>query len=114
MPNRSAFEAAAVNVFNAFGDIIEDVTYTIVGVWNPVTETSSATTEAIRISIKPITRDESDGEIMTGDSIATIIQAEMTAVPKIDDRITLDSIEYLVRAVVDKYKVLWELELRRV
>lgn len=114
MSVRAKFDQAAVNIFDAFGDAIDNVTYTITGAWNPVTETSSDTAETIRVSVKPITRDEADGEVMTGDMMATIIQSEMTATPKIDDKLTLNSVDYLVRSVVDKYTILWELELRRV
>lgn len=115
MPNRAIFEAAAVNVFNAFGDIIEDVTYTSAGAFNPVTETTTGdATEAIRVSFKPLDKDEADGDIMVGDTMATIIQSEMTLTPKIDDTLVLDGVNYIARSVVDKYKVLWELHLRRV
>ena len=114
MVNRAQFDKAAIKIFNSFGDIIEDVTYTISGAWDQATESATNSTESIRVSVKPVTKEEADGaEVMIGDMVATVTVSEMTAVPKIDDLITLDSVDYIVRSATNKYKVLHELILRR-
>lgn len=114
MASKSSFDATAIKIFNNFGDLIEDATYVITGAWNPVTETSSDTNETIRMSVRAINREEPDGGVMEGDLMATIIQSEMTATPKIDDRIAFNAVNYLVRSVADNHSILWQLELRRV
>lgn len=114
MASKSSFNKTAIKVFNTFGDLIENVTYTIVGAWNPVTETTTNTTEAIRISVSPVKKEEADGEqIMIGDMMALIIVSEMTATPKIDDFLTFGGADYVVRAVEDNHTITWKLLLRR-
>lgn len=112
---RAEFDAAAIELFDSFGDLIENATLTIVGVWNPVTETSATTTEQIRVSIRPVTKEEADGaQIMVGDTMATAITSEVAATPKIDDQLTLLGVDYLVRSVADSHGILWKMGLRRV
>lgn len=123
MSLRAEFDAAAIGIFNAFGDLIEDVTLTIVGAWNPTTETSATTTEQIRVSISDATKAEGVAtrgggvgklDIMDGDLNALAITSEVTATPKIDDQLTLNGVDYLVRSVADSHGILWKMGLRRV
>lgn len=116
MVMRAQFDSMAKRVFDTFGDLIEDVAYKRAGVWNPVTETQDpAASETVRIKASPFTRQEIDGaNVMIGDLKALIIQTELTIIPKIDDTITWDGVDYLVRAVENVHKVLWRLQLRRV
>ncbi len=116
MVNRAVFQAAAVRLFDTFGDLIEDVTYTKPGAWDIVTETQTpASTETVRIKAAPFKRQEIDGDnVMVGDLNALIIQAEITATPEMDDTVLWDGVTYLVRAVENVHQVTWRLQLRRV
>lgn len=116
MVQRATFNSAAIRVFDTFGDLIEDVSYRNAGVWNPITETQEpAATETVRMKASPFTRREIDGaNVMIGDLKALIIQTELTLTPKIDDFLTWDGVDYLVRAVENVHQVLWRLQLRRV
>jgi putative aminopeptidase FrvX len=112
---RATFNKAAIRLFDTFGDLIEGVVYSSIGPWDPTTESNTAVTQPdLRISARPPKREEADATgIMVGDLVALVIQSEMTATPKIDDRLALDGVDYIVRAVVDSHKVLWRLSLRR-
>lgn len=123
MVQRATFTSAAKTIFDAFGDLIENVSYRNAGVWNPITETEApTTTETVRVAVREFTRAEQISvrgavgklAIMSGDLQALIIVSEITITPKIDDILTLDTIDYLVRSVGDISKVLWRLQLRRV
>lgn len=124
MVDRAVFQAAAVRLFDTFGDIIEDVTYTKPGAWDIVAETQTpASVETIRVAFKEYTRAEQFSargsnsgnlDIMSGDIQGLVIQSEMTTVPEIDDTLVLDGVTYLAKAVGNVSKVLWRLQLRRV
>ncbi len=121
---RAEFDAAAISIFDAFGDLIEDVTHTKPGAWDIVTETQTpASTETIRVALREYTRAEQfsarganagNVDVMSGDLQGLVIQSEMTATPEIDDTLLLDGVTYLVRSIGNISKILWRLQLRRV
>jgi uncharacterized protein with von Willebrand factor type A (vWA) domain len=112
--SRAQFDAAAITIFNAFGDLIEDVTLSQPGAWDPITETQTPTTESIRVARREFTRQEADGQsVMVGDLEAMAIISEVTATPKIDDTLIMDGVNYLVRGVGNNQGVIWRLHLRR-
>lgn len=115
MSLRAEFDQAAKDIFDAFGDLIEDVTLSQPGAWNPITETQTPSTESIRVSRKEFKREEADGQsIMVGDLECLAIKSEVTLTPKIDDTLTMESVDYLVRGVGNIQGILWRLHLRRV
>ncbi len=119
------FQQQAVLAFNAFGDIIKDVTYRqrTAGTYDesagtrPVTE-SDETTRIV--AFQQLGGDNNMSEINLEDlrverARAIIIQSELTATPKIDDEIlTLNGSTWRVEEIADINQVIWDLTIRAI
>lgn len=119
----SVFQNAAVTVAAVFDGVFYNVTYTSKGtaVYDAVTDitTSTDTPETAKFMFDNYDKNEVNNEtILSTDVKATIPQLNLTAYPKIDDK--LDNIENGVTIVYDVIGIktdpanaLWELQLRR-
>ena len=123
--NTQLFLDAAVTAFNAFGDIIKDVTFRQIapGTYDPATGTQTAGTvdTATRTVAFQLNRRDSQREVDLEDqrverATCVIIQSELSGVtPQIDDEIfTLQGSTWRVERVQNINSVLWDLEIRSV
>ena len=101
---------------NFFGDQPKTITFTIVtaGTIDPVTgdrtggSTDIYSAEGFRRAVK---KEEFSG-IVAGDLVFTCKQSDLVYTPKINDKATIDGVEYTVIDLEDKGQVAWGLQIR--
>lgn len=109
MSLKGVFRKGAIQMFNAFGDVIENVTLNVTAGWDPVTEAGTVTNYPVRAAIKTNVRDK-DGIVVGALDIA-IIQSELSVAPLMDNTISFDGRVYKVVNVINAASVVWKLRV---
>jgi len=109
MSLKGTFRIAAKSMFDAFGDAIEQVSYSSVGAWNPETETETVITESVRAAVNNNARVFNTEGVYIGGIELVILQNELISTPKIGDKAAFGGATYRVVKHMNLSGVVWKL-----